>query len=424
MPQTIVNKLSAGRVECLVTFTPEERAPAEKRAIEELGKEVKIDGFRPGKAPADLILGRLNPDAIFEETIRVLLPKTIEEIVTSNDLKPIIHPRVSAESRDPLSIKITFIELPPVTIKGIDKIKVEKKEVKVDEKDIQNMVDYVIREHRSFKEVDRAADANDQVTMNFVGKDTKGVEIAGTRANDHQVIIGSKTLIPGFEDELKGLKKGDKKSFEITFPEKYHAEPLQGAKVTFDIEMNKVEEVQTPELTDEFVKEKLNRESKKVFMDEIESSMKMQEERIEMQRREQQVLDKIKEATKVELPEELVEEEARDLLMELERSIQSQGLTLQDWMARTNKKAEEIHKDMLERAKDRLTLRFGMQKIVEEKGITVTDEEMNQSIEQLLAPLDPKQKEELRPAYEKGNRAYLQMEWQKKIDKVMDLFLQ
>lgn len=222
-----VNRLPKARIECTVKFTKEDVKPAEERATAKLSEKVKVDGFRPGKAPADILQSRIDPDKLFEETIRELLPDTFTKLTKENEIKSIIPPKVEAESRDPLTLKITFVEKPDVTLKALSKIKVPKKEPKVTKKDIDQMVDYVMKQHQKTKEADRASDKGDQVTIDFWGEDMAGAEIEGTRTQGHQVVIGSSTLIPGFEDELKGLKKGEEKTFTITFPEKYQAEQLR-----------------------------------------------------------------------------------------------------------------------------------------------------------------------------------------------------
>ncbi|MBU1911518.1 trigger factor, partial [Patescibacteria group bacterium] len=247
---TTPKKDKTGRTTFSVAFTKEQTKPAEEAALKKLAGSVNIEGFRPGKAPAEMLKEKVSPDQLLEETIRELLPDTIKKLTGESEIKPIIPPKVEAESRDPLTLKITFVEHPEVTVKGANKIKVEKKETKVDDKDVEKMIDYVLEQHIKTTKISRAAKEGDRITMNFKGEDSEGKEIEGTETTGHQVIIGSKSLIPGFEEELVGLKEKGKKTFSINFPKKYHAEHLQGKPVTFHVTVTNVEEVEKPKLTD------------------------------------------------------------------------------------------------------------------------------------------------------------------------------
>lgn len=419
MSDPSMKKLKAGRTECTVTFTEAEIAPAEQKALHELSREVQIEGFRKGNAPIDLVKDKVDSQKLFEQTIHNLLPSAFEDLIKEHDLKPVIHPRVEAVSRDPLTVKIIFVEKPEVTLKGLNKIKIERKEPKVDDKDLQKMVDYILEQHKQLNDVDRAAKEGDKITMDFWGADKEGQEIDGIRTENHEVEIGSKTLIPGFEDELKGMKKGEEKSFTITFPEKYHAEQLQNQPVTFHVTVKNVQEVVRPQLTDEFVKKELNGQSVEGFKQEIQDSMIKQEEAMEHQRRERKLMEEIGNCTKVELAPELIDEETRQLIGEFDQQLKQQGMGLEQWMQQTGKKPEEVMADMKKQAEQRLTVRLGMQELVEEQKIDVTDEEMDQIVENFLAQASPEQRKQVEPAYQKGAQAYEQLKWQTKVEKAL-----
>ena len=418
-----VKKLPQSKVECTVSFTEDQVAPAEKIALEKLGKDIKLEGFRPGKATPDMLRDKVDPQKLIEEIIHALLPDTIEKVLKEHEIRPIISPHVEAISKFPLTLKITFVEKPDVKLKGIDKIKVERKETKVDEKEVQKMIDYILKQHQKTKEVDTAAKEGDQITMDFRGEDESGKEIEEIRSTDYQVVIGSATLLPGFEDNLKNMKKGEEKEFTLKFPEKYHAEDLQNKPVKFHVTVKKVEEVEMPELTDEFAKKELNAESVDDLKNKIKDSMKMQEESVESRRREQTLLDEIGSKVQVDLAQELIEEEARMMLEELGNQLAQQNLTIAQWLEQTKKKPEEVQKDMMERGEKRLTVRLGMQQLVEDKNVEITDEEMEQAVEALFANASKEDSEKLRPAYAKGQRAYEQLKWQKKVEKVIDEML-
>ncbi|PIR48546.1 trigger factor [Candidatus Peregrinibacteria bacterium CG10_big_fil_rev_8_21_14_0_10_55_24] len=413
-------RLKGNRIVCTVTFSAQEISPAETQALAKLGEAVRIPGFRPGKVPPKMLRERVDPGALLEETVRALMPSTFKRLVEEHDLKPIMAPKVEAQSRDPLTVTITFVEHPDVKVKGASKIRVDRKEVKIDPKDIDRMMDYVLSQHQKTQEVERAAQEGDQVTMDFWGEDSAKKEVAGTRTSGHTVLLGSKTLIPGFEEELIGMKRGDAKTFTLTFPEKYHAQALAGKPVTFHVTVTKVESVEKPQLTDAFVKEQLGEQSVDAFRKRVEESLRTQEEQIEHRRREEELLKRIREATVVDLAPELVEEEERDILERFGAELERKNLTLEQWLSKSGKKADELTADMRKQAENRLTLRFGIQKIAEEREIDLTDGEMEQAVTAYLSPLSPEERERVSPNFQKDFQGWHQLKWQKRLERLIE----
>lgn len=420
-PSTI-KRLSAGRSECTLTFAPEQTAVAEEYALRTLGKEVSLDGFRPGMAPLELLKEKISADRVFEEMIHHLLGAQLPEILKEHQLQPIIPPKVEAISREPMTVKVTFVEKPPVKIKS-GKISVEKKEPKVEQKDIDRMMDYVLGQHRTITAVDRPVAEKDRVTLDLYGEDAEGKEIEGTRLEGRPVVIGSKELIPGFEDALIGLKTGEQKSFTLTFPATYQAEELRNKPVTFHATIRAVEEVKMPDLTDAFAQEHFQAPTAAEFKTRVEQSMEEQEEQIEQRRREQELLERIRKETTVELAPELVEEEERQLISELSDRLEQQKMTFEDWLKQTNQKPEDVRKEFQERARQRLTVRFGIEQLLEEHEVAIPDEEMATAVEQFLAPLGPVERKEAEQQYRPGRNAYEQFRWQRRVEKLMQKLL-
>ncbi len=404
-----IKRLSQGRVQCTVSFSSEQEAKAEAQAVELLGSSIRIPGFRAGRAPLEVLKERLPTEALFEETIRMLLKDSLGALAKEHNLKPILPPKVEAQSRNPLTVTITFVERPAVKVKGGEKIRIEKKTHKVEEKDVERMIRYLVEQYRTMTVVDRAAKEGDQVTIDFVGTDKDGKEVPGIRTVGYPVIIGSKTLLPGFEDNLITMKVGDRKSFTLTFPEKYHAEHLRGKPVTFAVTLGKVEEVHTPELTDAFVKEKGVGENLAEVRTRIEQSMIEEEERIERQRREQALFEAVREATRVDLAPELVEQTIRSLFEEGEEELRQQKSSMADWLKKSGKKVEDFEKELREQAVQRLTLRFGIEQLLEDRKVEASDDEVRSLLEDKSA--------------EPGSEAFEQSRWQKRVEKLVESLL-
>ena len=414
--------MAKARVECRAEFSAEESTSAEKRALEALSSSMNLPGFRPGKAPVEMVKAKADPEALLEETVRVLLPDVMKAAVEEHKILPIIPPAASIEKTSPLTVVLTLVERPQVSVKE-GKINVEKKESKIEEKDIDRMIDSLMTEHQIATAVERAAKHGDRLMLDVRGEDDKGTLIPGSEMKDRPVVIGSKALIPGFEDQLVGLKTGDKKSFPLKFPEKYHAEHLAGTPVTFHVDVKSIEEVKTPELTDTFVKEKFQLENAKALRDRIQNGMADQENRIEQQRREGALFEAILKATSVDLADELIEDEFRALLQDFAGTLKEQSMTLEQWMEKSGKTAEDLEKDLRKRGTERLTLRLGIQQLMEDKKIEVSDEDMHKAIQELVSQFDAEKRLEIAPMYAKGQRNYEQMKWQKMVEKLMSELL-
>lgn len=418
-----IKRERAGRVRCTLTFTEQQRAAAEEKALERLGASMQMPGFRAGKAPISAIRERVKPEQLFEETVHGLIGDTLPGLVQKENLKPIVAPRVDLTSRDPLTIVVTIVERPEVTVKGIDKIAIEKKEVKADPKDIERVIQSVLKDERTTKEVDRASRAGDQMTIDFTAHDLAGNAVAGLQGQGYSLVIGDAHLLPGFEEQLVGLKKGEEKTFSITMPPTHPAKELQGKTVSFKVKVLRVEEVTLPELTDEFVKTKLNMKSAADFRATVEKSVTAQEQQFESMRRERLLLEEIKKRTTVELAPELVDEELRGLVQEWEEQLKSRNQTVEQWLQQENKKLEDLQKDLRQRAEDRLRLRMGITKIIEEKKIDVTAEDMARYIGDEIQRYPEEQHAKAREAFVPGGELYIELKWRRTVDKAMEMLL-
>ncbi len=419
MPQiSEPKKLSQSRTQFTVTFTMEETLAAEGKTIARVGQSVRIDGFRPGKAPAEEVRKRVPAEALLEETVRDVLPGVFQTLFGSNKVSPVIPPKVDVQQKAPLTIVVIATERPEVKVKGAEKIKIAKKEPSFDEKDVTRMLDYLQSQYRTFTPADRAAKSGDQVTLDFVGTDKEGKEVGGTRATDYQVVLGSESLIPGFEKNLEGLAKGDQKSFTLTFPKDYHAEQLRDKPVTFAVTIKAIAEVHTPAMTDAFVKEHSLGESLEDLKKKIRESMRAQEEQSDRQRRENELFDAILKATTIDLGDEILSHEERQMFAEIERQLTESNQSFEEWMKRTKRTPESLQKELRDEAKKRLTLRFAIEQLLKDKQIEVSDDEVQKSLTEIQASMPEK-----RPAPAKGSEEFEELRWRKRVEKLVETML-
>jgi trigger factor len=247
--------------------------------------------------------------------------------------------------------------------------------------------------------------------------------VAGIRTRGFGVIIGSKTLLPGFEEALVGMKRSDEKKFELTFPKDYHAEHLREKPVTFHTTVTKVEEVTVPVFDDEFAKKHGLGESAPAVRERIGASLKEQELSADRERRERELFEAIRKATKVDLAPELIEETERGLFLEFEEQLQRRNVSLEDWLKQSRKKPEDLGKEMHEQAEKRLQLRFGVEQLLADRTIEVSDEDIQREIKAALAGAEPAEKEKAAARFQKGTEDYEQLVWRKKVERLVEQML-
>lgn len=414
--------LKQSRVQTAVTFTEEERLKAEEKAVERLGERIRIEGFRPGRAPAELLRKKIDPSALQDETIRTLLPDVFDRIIKEHQVKPIIPPKVELTSKSPMTLTLTFVGRPEVKVKGADKIRIAKKDVKIERKDTDRMVEYLKNQYRTTKPVDRPAAMGDELTVDFVGN-ADGKEMEGTRATGYKLHLGSKSFIPGFEEALVGMKKGEQKTFNVTFPADYHAEHLKGKPVDFSTTVHDIHEVNIPEFTDAFVQEHHLGASLDELHTRIGETLREQEEQSDRGRREKELFDAIREATSINLAPELIEHEERGVAEEIGRNLEREQTSFDDWLKQTNRTPEALQKELREEATKRLTLRFAIQWLMEEKKIDVTPEEIATTVAQMLATVPPNEKKNAEEYYKEGSDGYEELKWRKRVEKLVEMML-
>ncbi len=412
-------KLKASRTETVVTFTPDEKTAAEAKAVEKLGESIRIEGFRPGRAPTEMLRQKIDPQHLNEETIRMLLPPVFDTLLKEHKLQPIIPPKVDLTSKDPLTLTLTFVERPEVKVKGHEKITVKKEASKIGPKDIARMTDYLKSQYRTTKPADRASKDGDELTLDFVGT-AEGKEVEGTKATGFKLVLGSKSLIPGFEEAVTGMKKGEQKTFTLTFPKDYHAAHLQNKPVTFTTTVKAIDEIQMPELTDAFVKEHSLGESAKDLNDRIEKSLKDQEEQTERSRRERELFEAIRAATVIDLAPELVAHEERMVFDEIARNLEQEKLSMEEWLKQTNRTVEKLQKELKDEASKRLTLRFAIQWLLDTKKIEASPEDIAEMKKKVVEAAPDEQKAGAETYYKEGGEGYEELKWRKRVEKLVE----
>ncbi len=286
-----------------------------KRLLKEEYRHRRVNGFRKGKIPPNVLQKLFGREARSRAASSVMQSKYFEAVMQEKlnpAGAPAIEPKVNEPGKD-LEFTATFEVYPEVEVQNLDKVKVEKPAVEVTEKDVDNMLETLQKQHADWKEVKRKSKKGDRVTMDFVGS-IDGEEFEGGKAEDFALELGEGRMIPGFEDQIKGIKAGEEKTIDVTFPEDYHAENLKGKEAQFVVTAKKVEARDLPELNDEFVAlfgvkeggvDALKEEVRKNMERELKNAVKAKVK--------EQVLKGIVENNDVELPKSMIDQEIDQL---------------------------------------------------------------------------------------------------------------
>ncbi len=357
------------------------------KAFESANKKAKIDGFRPGKAPKAVFIKKYGIESLFMDASNYAVEAAYNKLIEENKaLQIAAQPLLDIKSIDEKHIEYVFtITLKPEVVlgkyKGLD---VKKDKVTVSAKEVEESINHM-REHYKENIVKEGAIENgDIAVIDFEGfKD--GVAFEGGKGENYSLEIGSHTFIPGFEEQLIGMKKDEEKDINVTFPEDYHASDLKGAPVTFKVKVNEVKEIKIPELDHEFF-EDLGMDgidSKEALEAQVKENIKTQKEAQAEDKYIEDLLAKISENTQIDVPDTMINDETERMVEHFKEHIGMQGISLEQFYQYTNSNKEALKEQYKEEALKRIKYRLILESIIEKENIKVTDEEIDNEVEEI-----------------------------------------
>ena len=358
----------------------------QNKAFEKLNKKANIDGFRPGKAPRDIFEKKYGKQEIILEAADEATNKEYKRLLLEILLFLIIEPKVELIKcdSDTLEVKFTFITDPEVTLGEYTNLKVKKEKAKVTKEEVDNSIKELLNEYAEVVVKEGNVESGDIAIIDFAGyKD--GVAFEGGTSENYSLTIGSNTFIPGFEDAVIGMAKGEEKDIELTFPEDYMQEDLKGQKVVFKVKVNEIKTRKIPELNKEFF-EDLNMEGitdKESLEKDIKEELTHRKEHELEHAYEDACLDKAANNMKIEILPELIDDEAHQMYHEFMDRMKRQGITEELYLKYTNSKEEDLIEKMKDEAKKRIQYRYLLREIIKKENIKITDKEAKEKIKEI-----------------------------------------
>lgn len=404
----------------IVKISKEEFEDAIDKAFLNKKSDIKLDGFRKGKAPKDIYFKKAGKESLYMDAVDILLPGAYD--IAIKDYKPIIDPMVDINSigEDGVEFKFIITTMPKVDIKKYKGFNVKRNKVEVSDEEIEHEMGHLLEIFTELVALeDGEVKSGNIAVIDFEGfKDD--VPFDGGKGENYSLEIGSGTFIPGFEDQIIGMKKGEEKEIKVTFPEDYHSDDLKGQEVIFKVKVNEIKEKQVRDLDDEFFEdlglEGIN--SEESLREEIKENIKVSKERDIENEFIEEVLAKIADNTKVDIPEEVVENEINYMIDNFKEQIKMQGLSLDVFYEITKSNEESLRNQMKDEAEKHVLYRFIIEEIKNLENIEVTDEEVDEEIKNLSSKCNVSP-DELMEVYGEKKMFEAELEFMKVLDLIM-----
>lgn len=395
--KTIANQTEATLT---VQASQAELAAIKDHTLGHFQAKAKIAGFREGKAPLNIVEKNIDQTALQNEFLEEAINQLYPQAVQAEGLRPVGNPEIALKKFVPFStleFEAKVAVVPDIKLPDYKKIKLERKTVAVTPADITEVVQSLQLRLAEKKDVDRAAKDGDEAWIDFRGVNDKGELVKGAEGTNYPLALGSKAFIPGFEENLIGLKAGDEKTFTLKFPKDYAATALANKNVTFTVTVTKVQEVVKPKADDDFAAKAGPFKTMKELKDDIKKQLSVERQRQSDLDYEGELIKKISDKTKVIVPQVLIDDQVERMLQDLKQNLTYRGQTFQEFLE-SEKTTEDAYKQdtLAPHAEERIKASLVLAEIAEAEKLEVTPEELEIRMQTLKGQYqDPQMQAEL-----------------------------
>lgn len=391
-----IQKLPKSQIEIFFEISTDEFKDYFEKAIENLGKEIELEGFRKGKVPKEILESKINQSEILEEATDLAIKENYVRAILENKIEVISSPEIEIikiAKGSPLEFKAKVSVLPEINLPDYKKIAsdIERKEVFVEEKEIEESINWLQKSRAKFIFKKEPAKFGDFVEIEFQSPQIEG----GLKRKD-SFILGQGHFIPGFEKNLEGMTEGLEKEFSLKFPDNYFQKELTGKEVIFKVKMNSVQKIELPEITDSWAKNLGNFKNLAAFKKSVEEEIKTEKEIEESLRIRQEILKKITENSSFETPETLIESEKNRIFNNFKNKISETFKTpFEDYLNKIKKSEKEVRDSFSEEAQIIVKNLLILREIAKLEKIEVSQEEINKETDEILKNLAVEKAKEL-----------------------------
>ncbi len=384
--------------------------PAIAKAVKKISEQVDIAGFRKGQAPYDVIAKKVGEMTVLQEAASFVVQDTLPKVIKQEALETVGQPSINIDKLavdNPLVYSAIVPIMPEVTIGDLSKIKAEREKSEVDEEEVNKVIENLRAMRAKEVLVNREAQNGDKLEINFnVFLDS--IPVDGGQAEKYPLQLGEGSMIPGFEEQVVGMKAGEEKEFALTFPKDYHNKQLGGKEADFKIKVEAVYERELPELNKALAAEIGDFDSVEALKDSIETNLlEEKKQQIENAFEKAVVEGLVEQTTYGDIPENMLNQETNQMMQELENNLAQQGLKFEDYLVHLKKDRPQLKLDFAPDAMKRIQSALAIRALAKKEDISATEEEVNAEVEKMKEAyaINPQMMEQVSsPAY----REYLQ----------------
>ena len=383
-----VEKLEKNMAKLTIEVSAEDLEKAMQAAYQKAKGRISLPGFRKGKAPRKMIEQMYGKGIFLEDAANALIPEHYSKAVEECELEIVSQPEIAVTQAEPGKAFIFTAEVavkPEVTLGEYKGVEVPKSETEVTDEDVEaELKKEQEKNSRTVTVEDRGAENGDITTIDFEGF-VDGEAFEGGKGTDYPLTLGSGSFIPGFEDQLVGSKAGDHVEVKVTFPEEYQAKELAGKEAVFQCDVKKVEAKELPELDDDFAQDVSDFDTLDEYKADVEKKILENKENQIKREQEDQIIEKIIENAQMEIPQQMIAAQTRQMTQEFAQRLQSQGLSLEQYMQFTGLTPQKMMEDLEPQALKRIQSRLVLEAVVAAENIEASDEEIDKELENMAS---------------------------------------
>lgn len=383
-----VEKLEKNMAKLTIEVSSEEFENAIAKAYKKNKNKISMPGFRKGKAPRAMIEKMYGKGIFYEDAANSIIPDAYADAAKESELEIVAQPEIDVtqiESGKPFIFTATVALKPEVTLGEYKGIEVEKKEVEVTDEEVEAEINKVRESNARMLDIDdRATQDGDTVLIDFDGY-VDGKQFEGGKADDYSLVLGSHSFIDNFEEQLVGKNIGDDVEVNVTFPENYQAEELQGKPAVFKVKIKEIKVKELPELDDDFAQDVSNFDTIAEYKEDLKKKLTENKEEALKREREEAVIGKIIENAQMDIPEQMVDAQTRQMTQEFAQRLSSQGLSIDQYMQFTGLTPQKMIEELKPQALKRIQSRLVLEAVVAAENIETTEEELDKEIENMAS---------------------------------------
>ncbi|MEX1378180.1 MAG: trigger factor [Eubacteriales bacterium] len=403
--ETLENK----QVKLTVTVPYKEFDDAMQKAYLKIRKDIMVPGFRKGKVPRQVVQTHYGEGVFYEDAFEIIFPETYEAAIKEHNIDDVDRPEVDVVQ---IGNKEDLIYTATVTVKPEVKLgKYKGKSVKVYKKSItKKEIDEELNKEadkiaRLIDVEGRAAKKDDTANIDYTGS-VDGVEFAGGSAQGYDLVLGSNAFIPGFEDQVIGMKVGEEKDINVTFPEEYQSDELKGKDAVFNVKLNSLKSKELPAIDDEFAKDVSEFDTLEEYKADIKAKLEKDAENAFENESQNKIVDLLIENMEVDVPECMINTQTDYTLREIDYNFQSQGFSLQQYIQMTGMSLDDFKAQYKDQSLERVKAQLAMEAVQKAENIEATDEDLDKEFEK-LAEDTKRDVAEVKKSFEGTNLSYI-----------------